>query len=194
MEANASNKPLKIVLGVCGSIACYKAADLASQLSQRGHDVHVVLTQAASELVTAATFFPLTGNPVHSALFEAERSGRAGRVGHIDLADHADIFVVAPATAHTLAKLANGIANDFLSTLLLAYRGPVLVAPAMNTRMWDHPAVQHNAELLRSFGYKLVEPACGQLACGHVGAGRLPEPAELVAAIEALAADASPTV
>ncbi|MHC4829107.1 MAG: bifunctional phosphopantothenoylcysteine decarboxylase/phosphopantothenate--cysteine ligase CoaBC, partial [Planctomycetota bacterium] len=181
-------KPLCIILGVTGSIAAYKAAEIASTLHQRGHDVHVVMTPSAQKLVTAATFHPLTGNPVHKDLWdEASLTGQA-RVTHVDLADRADVFAIAPATANTIGKIAHGIADSFLTTLLLAYPGKVLVAPAMNDNMFAHPSVQKNLETLRGFGYRMVAPGQGALACGREGLGRLADPEAIVRAIEALGA------
>ncbi|GIW71936.1 MAG: hypothetical protein KatS3mg102_1478 [Planctomycetota bacterium] len=183
-----AGRPLVVVLGVSGSIAAYKAAELASRLAQRGHQVHVVLTRAAAQLVTPATFYPLTGNPVHGELFAAESAGGGARVEHVGLAERADVFAIAPATAHTIARLALGLADDFLTTLVLAYRGPVLVAPAMNDQMYAHPAVAHNLETLRRWGYEVIEPEQGALACGRWGAGRLADPQRILARIEALGA------
>ncbi|RME76890.1 MAG: hypothetical protein D6776_00455 [Planctomycetota bacterium] len=185
--SEAAVRPLRIVLGVTGSIAAYKAADLTSRLAARGHEVHVVLTRAAAQLVGPATFHPLSGNPVRGELFEAEGSGALGaRVEHVGLADRADLVCIAPATAHTIARLALGVADDFLSTLVLAFAGPVLVAPAMNDNMWAHPAVVRNVETLRGFGYHIIEPDSGALACGRTGTGRLADPARIVERIERL--------
>ncbi|MEZ6187682.1 MAG: flavoprotein [Planctomycetota bacterium] len=170
----------KILLGVTGSIAAYKAAALTSQLQQRGHDVTAILTRAATELIGPATFLGLTGNRVYTNLWESEQ-----QTEHIALTDAAELFVVAPATANCLAKLAHGIADDMLTTTALAVRCPKLVAPAMNTRMWEHPATQANLERLRDVGYGVVPPGAGSLACGHVGAGRLAEVETLLAAVEA---------
>lgn len=176
-----------VILGVAGSIAAYKAAEIASQLSRRGHDVHCVLTRAARELVTPATFHPLTGNPVNVDLFTDANASSEYRVEHVALADRADVFAIAPATANVIGKIAAGIADDFLTTLLLAYTGPVVIAPAMNDNMYGHPAVQRNIETLRSFGYSFVPPESGDLACGRSGIGRLADPLAIVAAIEAAA-------
>ncbi len=180
----------RIVLGVTGSIAAYKAAELASQLVRRGHDVTCVLTRAARELVTPATFHPLTANPVYGDLFEREGAAGGGggdagyRVEHVGLADRTDCLAIAPATANTIAKLAHGLADDFLTTLVLAYRGPVVVAPAMNDNMYVHPAVGRNLETLRGFGYAIVDPEEGSLACGRSGVGRLAGYEKIIAAIE----------
>jgi phosphopantothenoylcysteine synthetase/decarboxylase len=177
---------LTVALGVAGSIAAYKAAEIASQLTKRGHDVHVVMTRAATKFVTPATFHPLTGNPVQVELFGEGGAAGGYRVEHVGLADRASVFAIAPATANVIGKIAAGIADDFLTTLVLAYRGPMLVCPAMDDNMWLHPAVQRNVATLRGFGYGFVEPEEGALASGHVGVGRLADPARIVAAIEAL--------
>lgn len=173
-----------ILLCVTGSIAAYKAADLASKLKQAGHDVTAVMTAAAQELVTANTFLNLTGNRVYTDLWDPQ-----AQTEHIALTDRAELVIVAPATANTLAKIAHGLADDMVSTTLLAVASPVLVCPAMNTRMWRHPSVQQNLAAVRALpGYHVLEPAAGNLACGHVGPGRLPETPELLAAIDALLA------
>jgi phosphopantothenoylcysteine decarboxylase/phosphopantothenate--cysteine ligase len=178
-----------IILGITGSIAAYKGADLASRLTKRGHDVHVVMTAAATKLVTPATFHAVTGNAVSSDLFGETAATADARVEHVGLADRADVFAIAPATANTIGKIAAGLAEDFLATMLLAFPGPVVIAPAMNDNMWLHPAVRRNAETLRSFGYRFVEPEAGDLACGRSGVGRLADLEKIVAAIEAAAAE-----
>jgi phosphopantothenoylcysteine decarboxylase/phosphopantothenate--cysteine ligase len=178
---------LTVVLGVTGSIAAYKAADLASQLGKRGHDVHVVMTRAARELVTPATFHPLTGNPVYSDLFDQGAAASDYRVEHVGLADRAHVFAIAPATANTLGKLAAGLADDFLSTLLLAFPGPVVIAPAMNDNMYRNAIVQRNIRTLKEIGYRFVDPEEGDLACGRTGVGRLASVAKIIDAIEAAA-------
>lgn len=179
----------KILLGVTGSIAAYKAASLTSKLQQAGHEVTAILTQAACELIGPATFLGLTGNRVYTNLWESEQ-----QTEHIALTDAAELFVVAPATANCLAKLAQGIADDMLTTTALAVACPRIVCPAMNTRMWEHPATRANLERLRDFGYAVVAPGSGALACGHVGAGRLAEVETIHAAIEAqLAAPPAPS-
>lgn len=175
----------RIILGVSGSIACYKAADLCSRLKKRNHHVNVVMTASAEKLVAASTFLNLTGNRVFRAdPFDDEN----GQTEHIALTDQADLAVVAPATANTIAKLAVGLADDMLSTTLLAVRSPVLVCPAMNTRMWNHPTVNRNLATLREQGVHILEPDAGSLACGHVGPGRLAEPPAIEAEIERLLA------
>lgn len=171
-----------ILLCVTGSIAAYKAADLASKLKQAGHDVTAIMTEAAQQLVTPNTFLNLTGNRVYTDLWDPQ-----GQTEHIALTDRADLVIVAPATANTLAKIAHGLADDMVSTTLLAVASPVLVCPAMNTRMWRHPTVQQNLDAVRTLpGYHVLEPAAGNLACGHVGPGRLPETPEILAAVERL--------
>lgn len=169
-----------IVLGVTGGIAVYKAAALTSRLAQSGAEVHVIMTESAAKFVTPLTFQTLSRQPVHKDTF-AERD--ASVVAHIDLADRADLFVVAPATANIIAKMACGLADDMLSTTLLATTAPILVAPAMNVHMYEHPAVQANMQTLRERGVHFIEPGVGQLACGYVGRGRLAEPEEIYAEI-----------
>ncbi|HZU95733.1 MAG TPA: flavoprotein [Planctomycetota bacterium] len=179
----------EILLGVTGSIAAYKAADLASRLKKRGHQVHVIMTASAERLVGPSTFHNLTGNRVfkHDP-FDDEN----GQTEHIALTDRADLVVVAPATANFIAKMALGIADDMLGTTLLAVRSPVLVCPAMNTRMWNHPSVRKNLALVREQGAHVLEPDAGSLACGHVGPGRLAEPAAIEAEVERLLASGKP--
>ncbi|MBO9606116.1 MAG: bifunctional phosphopantothenoylcysteine decarboxylase/phosphopantothenate--cysteine ligase CoaBC [Paenibacillaceae bacterium] len=171
-----------IVLGVCGGIAAYKAAALCSKLAQAGADVRVIMTASATKFVAPLTFQTLSRHDVITDTFDEKD---ASVVSHIDLADRADLVVVAPATANMLAKMAHGIADDMLSTTLLATLAPVLVAPAMNVHMIDHPAVKENMAKLEERGVRFIEPGFGQLACGYVGKGRLAEPDELFAAIAA---------
>ena len=161
---------MRIILGVTGGIAAYKAADLARLLVRDGHEVQAVLTRSAEEFVSAVTFASLTGKKVFSNLFEASAA-----IEHIDVAQSNDLLVVAPATANILAEFAHGLAGSFLSTLYLAFRGPVILAPAMNTNMWEHEATRGNIETLRRRGHTIVEPGVGMLACGTFGAGRLAE-------------------
>ncbi|MGQ9557587.1 MAG: bifunctional phosphopantothenoylcysteine decarboxylase/phosphopantothenate--cysteine ligase CoaBC [Desulfurispora sp.] len=167
----------QITLGVSGGIAAYKVADLASKLTARGAAVHVILTAAAAKFVGPVTFAGVTGNPVHQDLFAGSPDFA---IPHIDLASRADLLVIAPATANVLAKLAAGLADDLLSATALAATCPVLVCPAMNAAMYRHPAVQKNLQVLRSYGYHILEPASGRMACGTVGQGRLPEPAVIL--------------
>jgi phosphopantothenoylcysteine decarboxylase len=159
-----------IVLGVCGSIAAYKAADLTSKLVKRGHSVFVVMTENATQFVGVMTFQTLSKNPVTSGVFDERESWRPT---HIDLADRADLFLVAPATANIVAKLALGISDDALTSIALATRAPVLIAPAMNGKMWLHPATQENTATLRARGAEFIGPEEGMLACGYEGLGRL---------------------
>lgn len=161
---------MKIILGVTGGIAAYKAADLARLLMREGHEVQAVLTRSAEEFVSATTFASLTGKKVYTGLFEASAA-----IEHIDVAQANDVLLVAPATANILAEFAHGLAGGFLSTLYLAFRGPVILAPAMNTNMWEHEATRANLEMLRRRGHAVVEPGVGMLACGTFGAGRLAE-------------------
>jgi phosphopantothenoylcysteine decarboxylase/phosphopantothenate--cysteine ligase len=173
-----------VILGVGGGIAAYKSCDLASQLVKAGAVVTAVLTKGAQKLVTPYTFEALTGQPCLTRMFH--RIGpRVSPYPHLKPAEDAALAIVAPATANLMARLAHGLASDLLSTLLLSARCPVLVCPAMNTKMWEHPATQANATILQSYGYKLLGPASGRLACGTEGAGRMVEPAEIVAAARA---------
>ncbi|MGH9327644.1 MAG: bifunctional phosphopantothenoylcysteine decarboxylase/phosphopantothenate--cysteine ligase CoaBC [Terriglobia bacterium] len=166
---------MRIALGVTGGIAAYKAAELLRLLQDRGLEVQVVMTRAAREFVTPLTFASLSGRPVITGLFEAtgEHHDVASDIEHIAVAQSLDALVVAPATADTLARLAHGQADDFLSALYLATRAPVVVAPAMNVNMWEHKATQANLSLLRERGVRIVEPDAGYLACGMTGMGRL---------------------
>ncbi|WP_261132743.1 bifunctional phosphopantothenoylcysteine decarboxylase/phosphopantothenate--cysteine ligase CoaBC [Bacillus sp. Marseille-Q3570] len=176
----SSNK--NILLCVTGGIAVFKAAALTSQIRQAGYEVKVMMTKSAMEFVTPLTFQTLSRNPVyHDTFDEKDPSG----VAHIDLADWADLVVIAPATANSIGKLANGIADDMTSTTLLATTAPIMIAPAMNVHMYEHPAVYSNMEKLADFGYRFIEPGEGLLACGYVGKGRLAEPIEILEAIGA---------
>ena len=159
-----------IVVGVTGSIAAYKAADLVSKLVKRGHEVHVVMTEAAKQFITPLTLQTLSRNPVMTSVFDEKQSWQPG---HIDLADRANLLLIAPATANTLAGLAHGLAYDPLLEIALATQAPVLVAPAMNGKMWLHAATQANVELLKSRGIQFIGPEEGLLACGYEGIGRL---------------------
>lgn len=169
------------VLGIGGGIAAYKAAELARQLMERGFEVNPVMTQAAQEFVRPLTFSALTGRKVITEMFNTASAGEvlASSVEHISLAQQNQILVVAPATADLLARFALGLANDFLTTLYLAFEGPVVLAPAMNTAMWRHPATQANLQILAARGHHILPPDEGPLACGTTGAGRLPEPARI---------------
>lgn len=167
----------KLVLGVTGGVAAYKAAELTRLLGKAGADVHVVLTEGGARFVTPVTFQALSGNPVWSDLWD----GRMGNnMAHIDLSRQADAVIVAPATADVMARLAQGLADDLLTTLCLARDCPLLVAPAMNRQMWEHPATLRNAAQLRADGVTLLGPDSGEQACGEVGLGRMLEPEVLV--------------
>jgi phosphopantothenoylcysteine decarboxylase / phosphopantothenate---cysteine ligase len=168
-----------VVLGVTGCIGAYKACEVLRELQRRGVDVHVVMTAHAAEFVTPMTFEALSRHPVFLDQFAL---GAEGDIRHISLADAAQVLLVAPATANTLGKFAHGIADDALSTLYLATKARVVVAPAMNVNMFDHPAVRENLEVLRARGVHIVEPGSGYLACGWLGRGRLAEPEQIVEA------------
>ena len=173
----------KIVLGVTGCIAVYKAAELVRQLVKLGADVHIVMTESALQFMAPLTFQTLTGNPVITELFKLyeERT-----IGHITMAQRGDLLVVAPATANIIGKAASGIGDDILSTVLLATRTPVLFAPAMNEAMWDNPVMQRNVSTLKAIGRHFVDPGCGDLACGDHGMGRLADIADIVDEIEGM--------
>jgi len=169
---------MRILLGVGGGIAAYKAAELARLLMEQDHAVQAVMTAAAQKFVTPLTFAALTGRKTLTDLFAIEAA-----IEHISVAQEHDLLAIAPATADLLAKLAHGLAGDFLTTLYLAFTGPVVIAPAMNVNMWQHPATQANVETLRRRGHRIVEPGSGYLACGMTGPGRLAEPETIAAAI-----------
>jgi phosphopantothenoylcysteine decarboxylase/phosphopantothenate--cysteine ligase len=173
----------RIILGVCGSIAAYKAAELARALTLAGAHVDVILTSAAERFVGAATFQALTARPVLTDMWALPEDGV---VGHVSLGVHADLVVVAPASANTIARLAAGMSDDLLTTTILATTAPVLIAPAMNPQMYANPATQANVHTLRERGYTVLEPAVGRMAEPMVGKGRLPEPFELEGRIRAL--------
>ena len=180
MEAIAGKR---VVLGVSGSIACYKAADIASKLMQAGALVDVVLTRAAQEFVTPLTFRSLTHRPVITDIFDAQS---ADPLEHVEIAHRADAVVIAPATAHVMAKLAHGLADDALSTIILATEVPVIVAPAMEHHMWTNAATQENVTTLRKRGFTFAGPDEGRLASGAVGSGRLVETADILDALNGL--------
>ncbi|ROR34476.1 bifunctional phosphopantothenoylcysteine decarboxylase/phosphopantothenate--cysteine ligase CoaBC [Inmirania thermothiophila] len=173
----------RIVLGVSGGVAAYKAAELARELVRAGAEVDAVLTRGATAFVTPLLFQAVTGRPAREALLDPQ--AEAG-MGHIELARRADLVLVAPATAHLLARLAHGLADDLLTTLCLATRAPLALAPAMNAAMWAHPATQDNVARLRARGAHVLGPAEGALACGEEGPGRMLEPAEIAAAVQGL--------
>lgn len=175
----------EIVLGVTGGIAAYKAADLCSKLVQRKAHVSVVMTQSAHQFIGATTFEALTNRPVNSDPFVPHEHYQGE---HIGLAQRADVIVIAPATANTLARLAHGFADDLLSTIVMVTSAPVVVSPAMNCDMWARPSVQRNVQQIRDDGVHVIDPEEGWLSCGQIGAGRMAEPATIVAFLEALLA------
>jgi len=178
---------MRIVLGVGGGIAAYKAAELARLLMQQGHQVQAVMTAGGQEFVRPLTFAALTGRKVIGELFASANpeATLSSAIEHIAVAQENDLLVVAPATADLLARFAHGLADDFLTTLYLAFTGPAVLAPAMNTNMWLHAATQGNLETLRRRGHRIVDPEDGELACGMVGPGRLAAPERIAAAVEA---------
>lgn len=163
-------KDKTVVIGVCGGIAVYKACDLVSKLKKTGVNVHVIMTKSATEFVAPLTFQTLSQNYVVEDMFE---SPKTWDVEHISLAKKADVFVLAPATANVIGKVANGIADDMLTTTIMATKAKVLIAPAMNTNMYENPVVQRNIQTLKDLNYKFVEPESGRLACGDIGSGKL---------------------
>lgn len=179
----------RVTLGVCGGVAAYKAAELARELQRHDLDVHVVMTRAAEQFVQPLTFSSLTGHKVITSLWQPEDEAPAsgldqqGQIEHIAEAQAAEALVIAPATANILAKFAHGLADDFLTTMYLATVAPVIVAPAMNVNMWNHPATRSNVKLLRDRGTVIVEPDAGYLACGMTGAGRLAAIEEITLAV-----------
>ena len=195
-----SAERVKVTVGVCGGVAAYKAVELVRLLQDAGLDPHVVMTRAAEEFVRPLTFAAISGHKVITSLWgedagaapvELGDEGAASVIEHINEAQTTKVLIVAPATADTLAKFAHGLADDFLSTMFLATTAPVIVAPAMNVNMWEHPATRANIETLKARGVKVVEPGSGYLACGMVGGGRLAEPVAIAAAVgEILAAPA----
>ncbi|MBR4651932.1 MAG: phosphopantothenoylcysteine decarboxylase [Kiritimatiellae bacterium] len=181
--AAKDGKRRTVMLGVTGSIAAYKACELVRLFVRQGDDVHVAMTRHACEFVAPLTFQTLSRNPVSLEMFDAPSGWRPEHVG---LAEAADLVVVAPATANIIAKMAHGIADDLLSSMLLATRAPILVAPAMNEGMYLNAATQANIAALRSRGVRFVDPAAGELACGSVGTGRLAPVEDILAAANAL--------
>lgn len=173
MEENSKSeiRNLKcVVLGVTGSIAAYKSAELASLLVKQGHEVFAVMTQDATEFITPLTLQTLSKNPVVTSFYDEKENWRPG---HIQLADRAALLLIAPATANVIAELAHGLAGHPLTAIALATRAPILIAPAMNGKMWDHPATKENVATLGSRGVEFIGPEAGMLACGYEGVGRL---------------------
>jgi phosphopantothenoylcysteine synthetase/decarboxylase len=175
-------KTPRVVLGVTGSIAAFRAADLASAMVKEGWEVHAVLTADGARFLPALTLAALTHRPVHTSLWE---EGEGGRMSHLDLAQTADVVVVAPASADFLARTAHGMAGDVLGAVLLATRAPLVMAPAMNTNMWTHSATQENVKILSARGVIWAGPAEGRLACGAEGPGRLAPTDEILKQIQA---------
>ena len=177
-----------IVIGISSGIAAYKISDLIKKLIKSGHYINVIMTKNSVHLISPGKVEELTGNKVFLNLFEEnftpEKILDERKVDHIEVAKNADLFIVAPATANTTAKLAMGIADDFLTTAILATTAPVLICPSMNTNMWNHPATQKNLKQIQSFGYEILFPATGKLACGTHGRGRLPETQEIEQTVE----------
>lgn len=185
MKKNTSSfKGKIIVVGVCGGIAAYKAAELVRRLIEAGAEVHVVMTSAAREFVTPLTFQTLSGHSVHTDLFNLTEEGLSMGVAHISLADRADVIVIAPATADLMARAAHGLCNDLLTTILCATRSPVVLVPSMNVNMWNNAITQDNLAKLRRHGWTVVDPDSGELACGYNGKGRLPDPDVILKTIE----------
>ena len=183
MAAKGVEKPKTIVLGVSGGIACYKAVELVRLLVREGFTVRVIMTREATEFVAPLTFQTLSGHPVATEIFSLTQESE---IGHINLADQADLLVIAPATANIIGKIASGIADDLLTTVLMATRAPLLIAPSMNIHMYENPILQENIRKLQRLGYHFMEPVEGYLACGYEGKGRLPEPQDIVEAIQGL--------
>ena len=178
-HSNLKNK--EIVVAITGGIAAYKTAELVRELTKRGSNVHVVMTKNAMEFVTPLTFQTLSGNPVINEMFQLFSGSK---IGHVTLSDIADHLVIVPATANIIGKIANGIADDFLTTMVMATTVPVLFVPSMNTKMWESRIVQGNIEKLEDLGFRFLEPAAGELACGTSGKGRLPEVEDIVETME----------
>ncbi len=170
----------RIIIGVCGSIAAYKTADLVSKLTQAGAKVDVIMTAAAQRFVSPLTFQALSGRPVYTDLWRDQSGGAPSHIAHIGLAEAADLLLIAPITAHTLAKLAHGLADDLLAVTALAATCPLMIAPAMDGGMYQHPAVRGNIDILLRRGVQLIEPESGRFASGLTGEGRLPETATLI--------------
>ncbi len=174
-----------VVLGISGGIAVYKVVELLRLLTKAGAEVHVIMTNSAQEFVTPLTFQTLSGNPVHTDLFNLYQEQE---IGHISLADRADLFLLAPATANLVGKIAQGLADDLLTTSIMATKAPVLVVPAMNTNMYENPIYRRNEKMLVDHGYHLLEPVSGELACGWEGKGKLPDPQQIFTAAQSVLA------
>jgi phosphopantothenoylcysteine decarboxylase/phosphopantothenate--cysteine ligase len=187
VDGLVENKPdnslegYEVLLAVTGGIACYKSADLASKLVQAGCGLNVAMTEAAMEFIRPLTFQSITNRSIYTSMWQSTEYYQSS---HISLTQRADLLIIAPATANIIAKMAVGIADDLVSTMILAANGecPILLAPAMNTRMWEAPVVQANVEKLRQWGTHIIGPVSGRLACGTVGPGRMSEPADILQA------------
>ena len=184
-----------VLLGVCGSVAAYKACELASRLTQNGVRVPVILTSGAQKFVAPLSFQALTQQAVYTSLWPHDAAGESGvaaAMAHIALAENADAIFIAPASANCLARLAHGLADDLLTTCVLAARCPILIAPAMNPAMLQNAATQRNLEILRGFGYHIIEPESGRMACEHIGPGRLPQTEVLLSHLHKILTPAAP--
>ena len=175
-------KTKQVVLGVCGSIAAYKAGDIIRRLRDQHCDVTVIMTQRAEEFITPLTLSSLSGKNVHSDMFEQD----SWRMAHIELAKSADVILIAPATANMIGKLAGGLADDLLTTFVITSRAPVFIAPAMNDEMYANEIVRENCNKLKKHGFKFIEPVKGKLACGTVGVGHLADVEQIVKAVIAI--------
>lgn len=174
---DAQLKGREVIVAICGGIAAYKVADVVSKLTQAGAGVTVVMTDAAQKFITPLTFEALSGRKVHTSTWDLADSGDAQ---HIKLTERADLMLVAPATSNIVAKVAHGLTDDLVSLMIAAAACPVVFAPSMNDRMWEHPIAQENVAKLQSIGYRFIGPEAGWLACRNVGAGRLSEPAKII--------------
>ncbi|PKM95161.1 MAG: bifunctional phosphopantothenoylcysteine decarboxylase/phosphopantothenate--cysteine ligase CoaBC [Firmicutes bacterium HGW-Firmicutes-1] len=174
-----------IVVGVTGGIACYKAVEIVNALVKKGYEVHVIMTENATRFVTPLTFQTLSNHKVAVNMFDEVDKWDTE---HISLAQEAEIFLIAPATANVIGKIANGIADDMLTTTVMATRAPVLIAPAMNTAMWENPIIQNNVKVLKSYGYEILDTDVGRLACGDIGSGKLLSWEKIVERIEEISA------
>ena len=177
----ASPKTKQVVLGVCGSIAAYKAGDIIRRLQDNHCEVTVIMTREAAQFITSLTLSSLSGKSVHSDMFD--RDSDSWRMAHIELARAADIVLIAPATANVIGKLANGLADDLLTTFVISSRAPVFIAPAMNDEMYSNAIVSENCSKLKKHGFKFIEPVKGKLACGTIGVGHLAEVDQIVKAV-----------
>ncbi|PKM51293.1 MAG: bifunctional phosphopantothenoylcysteine decarboxylase/phosphopantothenate--cysteine ligase CoaBC [Firmicutes bacterium HGW-Firmicutes-7] len=170
-----------VVVGVTGGIACYKAVEIVNALVKKGYEVHVIMTENATKFITPLTFQTLSNNRVAIQMFDEVDKWDTE---HISLAKLADVFLIAPATANVIGKIANGLADDMLTTTVMATRAPVVIAPAMNVAMWENPIVQNNVNVLKGHGYEILDTEVGRLACGDIGSGKLLNWEKIVEAIE----------